>query len=187
MSEKAQVSSIDALKAFRTNLIVYVSKARPTVEEVSGEITRIKTWLERDQRFYWENEVRKRTKEVERTQAAVFGSKLSNSRGAGMAEQMAYRKAKAGLDAAAEKLRRVKQWDRDFENRVAPLVKQLEKVHTVLSLDLTQAIVYLAEVTRTLDAYADIHVTNPDAPAAAAPPADTPAGATAPADSGGET
>jgi hypothetical protein len=171
MPEKAHVSSVDALKAFRTNLIVYVSKARPTVDEVNSEIVRTKDWLEREQRFRWENEARKRSKELERAQAALFSAKISNSRGAGMFEQMAVRKAKQAMDAAADKLRLIKHWEREYENRMQPLVKELDKLHTVLSHDLTLAISYLAQATQTLDDYAAVHATDGlSSPAASEPP-----------------
>jgi hypothetical protein len=171
MPERAHVSSVEALKAFRTNLIVYVSKARPTVDEVNSEIVRTKDWLEREQRFRWENEARKRSKELERAQAALFTAKISNSRGAGMFEQMAVRKAKQAMDAAADKLRLIKHWEREYENRMQPLVKELDKLHTVLSHDLTLAISYLAQATQTLDDYAAVHVTDgASSPAASGSP-----------------
>jgi hypothetical protein len=181
MPPKAHVSSVDALRAFRTNLILYLSKARPTVDEVNSEVVRTKAWLERDQRLHWEHEVRKRGKELERAQGELFNSRISNDRGAGLFQQMAFRKAKAAYDAASDKLRTIKMWDREFENRVQPLVKELEKLHTILSHDLPMAIAYLGQATGTLDAYADIALapdsTNATAPAMPASAADAPADA----------
>src|SRR3954447_4370474 len=110
MPERANVTSVDALKAFRSNLIVYVSKARPTLEEVTGDVMRTRLWLESDRRGYWEAQVRRRTKELERAQQAVFGAGLSKLREVSMAEKMAVRKAKAALEEAEAKLKRVKQW-----------------------------------------------------------------------------
>ena len=40
--QRAHVDSVDALEAFRTTLLVYVSKARPTVEDVSADVLRTK-------------------------------------------------------------------------------------------------------------------------------------------------
>src|SRR2546425_9928747 len=50
------------------------------------------------------------------------------------------------------KLRVLKQWNREFENRVDPLVKQTEKLHTVLANDMIKAIAYLTEAIKTLAA-----------------------------------
>src|SRR2546425_8816157 len=54
------------------------------------------------------------------------------------------------------KLRTLKQWNREFENRVDPLVKQTEKLHIVLANDMTKAIAYLTEAIKTLAAYSEI-------------------------------
>ncbi|MDB6108353.1 MAG: hypothetical protein JWR69_103 [Pedosphaera sp.] len=155
MPERANVTSVDALKNFRSNLIVYVSKARPTLEEVTGDVLRTRLWLEQDRRVYWEAQVRRRTKELERAQQAVFGAGLSKLREVSMAEKIAARKAKIALEEAETKLKRVKQWIRELDQRLEPLTRQLEKLHTILSDDLVQAMAYLAQAADTLEAYAD--------------------------------
>jgi hypothetical protein len=63
----------------------------------------------------------------------------------------------------------LKQWSRVFDNRVDPLVKQMEKLHTVLAHDMVQAVAFLAQAVNTLDAYAEV------APPASAPGAPPPA------------
>jgi chromosome segregation ATPase len=170
MPERANVTSVDALKAFRSHLIVYVSKARPTLEEVTGDVTRTRLWLESDRRVYWEAQVRRRTKELERAQQAVFGAGLSKLREVSMAEKMAVRKAKASLEEAEAKLKRVKQWIRELDQRLEPLTRQLEKLHTILSDDMVNAMAYLAKAAETLDAYAEtapsLAAANPASPGA---------------------
>jgi DNA-binding transcriptional MerR regulator len=155
MPERANVTSVDALKTFRSHLIVYVSKARPTLEEVTGDIMRTRLWLESDRRVYWEAQVRRRTKELERAQQAMFGVGLSKLREVSMSEKMAVRKAKLALEEAETKLKRVKQWIRELGQRLEPLTRQLEKLHTILSDDMVNAMAYLAQAADTLDAYAE--------------------------------
>lgn len=155
MPDRAKVTSVEAIKDFRTALIIYLSKARPTLEEVGMEVVRTKAWLEREQRVYWENQVRIRTRELERTQQALFAARMSTlTSNMLQTQQMAVRKAQRALEDAQNKLMLVKVWDREYENRVQPLAKQLDKLQTVLSNDLSKAVVYLAEITRTLDEYA---------------------------------
>jgi hypothetical protein len=156
MPEKAHVGSLEALEAFRANLIVYLSKARPTLEEVSAEVMRTRLWLEEEQRSHWENEVRRRRRELQEAQQALFSSRLSSFREASAAEQMAVHRTKRDCEAAEEKLRMVKKWDRDFDNRADPLVKQMEKLHTVLAHDMVQAIAYLNQAIDTLSQYAKL-------------------------------
>jgi hypothetical protein len=170
MPERAHVTSVDALEAFRSNLIVYLSKARPTLEEVSAAVQRMRNWLEGEQRAHWENEFRRRSRALEQAQQALFSAKLSNLREASALEVMTVRRAKQARDEAEAKLRVLKQWDRVFDNRVAPLVKQMEKLQTVLAQDMVQAVAYLAQAIQTLDAYAEV------APPTAVPGTAQPAG-----------
>jgi len=156
MPDRAHVTSVDALDSFRAALIVYLSKARPALEDVVADVQRMRSWLDTDQRAHWDREVRLRARKLEEAQAALFSAKLSTFREAGSVEQMMVHRAKRALDEADAKIRTVRQWAKVFDNRVDPLVKQMEKLHTVLTNDMVQAVAYLAQVIATLDAYADI-------------------------------
>jgi hypothetical protein len=156
MPQKAHVTSVDAIETFRATLINYVSKARPTLEEVSADVLRAKLWLQNDQRIHWEGQVRRRAKDLEEAQQALFSARLSNLREESTAEQTAYHRARRALDESQEKLRILKNWNREFDNRIDPLVKQMEKLHTLLAHDLVQATAYLGEVAKTLDSYASM-------------------------------
>ena len=155
MSTRAIVTSVEAVEAFRSMLLVYLSKARPTLEEVSAEVMRTRLWLENDQRVHWESELRRRTKALEEAQQALFSSRLGCLSKETAAEQMAVHRARRLVDQAEDKLRVLKKWNREFDGRVQPLVKQMEKLHTVLSNDMIKAAAYLAETVKTLSAYAD--------------------------------
>ena len=50
----------------------------------------------------------------------------------------------------------MKQWNRVFDNRVDPLVKQMEKLHTVLAHDMVQAVAFLTQAIDTLHNYAGV-------------------------------
>jgi hypothetical protein len=178
MPERAHVTAVDALEAFRSALIIYLSKARPTLDEVSAEVTRTRMWLEDEQRTHWENQQRRRARALQEAQAALFSSRLSTFREASASEQMAVHRAKRAFDEAEDKLRVIKKWNRDFENRVNPLVKQMEKLQTVLAHDMTQAIAFLTRAIDTLHAYAGI------TPAGSAPASAPPAGSSPPEDAG---
>lgn len=155
MPQKAHVTSLEALETFRSNLIVYLSQARPALDEVSAEVVRTRMWLENDQRTHWANQMRRRTKELEQAQQALFSSRLGVLRRETAAEQFAVHRAKAAVVEAETKLRILKKWDREFDGRVQPLVKQMEKLHTVLSMDMVKAVQYLTQAIGTLAAYAE--------------------------------
>lgn len=156
MADKAHVTSLDAINAFRSDLLVYISKARPTLEEVSAEVLRRRMWLENEQRTQLEAELRRRARDLEQAQQALFSSRISNLREETAAEVQAVHRAKRALEETDTKLRALKRWIREFDSRVQPVVKQLEKFHTVLSVDLPKAAAYLEQALRALEAYAEV-------------------------------
>ena len=178
MPRQAKVTSVEAIDSFRSYLIVYLSKARPTLEEVTADVLRMRSWLENEQRTHWENEVRKRAKLLEQAQAALFSSRISNLREESAAEQQAFHRARRALDEAEAKLRVTKKWAREFDNQIQPLVKQMEKLHTIFSNDMTMAVAYLGQAVRTLEAYAGtVPPSAADAGAASEGPDSAPASA----------
>lgn len=157
MAERAKITSVEALDAFRAHLIVYQSKARPALEEISSDIGRLRRWLQDEQRLRWEHEVKKRRKVLEEAQAALFSARLSVIQEVTTTQQFTVSKAKRACDAAEEKLKCVKQWSRKFDTLVEPLLRQMEGLHTVLANDLPKAIALLANTVRTLSDYADLN------------------------------
>jgi len=174
MPDRAHVTSVDALESFRANLIIYLSRARSTLEEVSADVQRMRGWLEDEQRLRWENEVRRRSQALQEAQAALFSAKLSTFREAGSVEQLMVHRAKRALDEADAKFRLVKQWNRVFDNRADPLVRQMDKLHTVLTNDMVKALAFLAQAITTLQTYAKV------TPTLAAGPAPTSGGSPTP-------
>jgi len=156
MAERAQVTSVEAIAAFRAHLIVYLSKARPALEEVSSEVIRTRIWMENDQRRFWQNELRTRSKKLERVQAELFSASLSKLQQASAAQQMAVRKARDAVHEAEGKLAMLKKWDRELENHTDPFMKQINQLQHSLVTDMPRAIAYLDQVIRTLDAYTGI-------------------------------
>jgi ABC-type transporter Mla subunit MlaD len=169
MPERANITAVDVLETFRSHLIIYLSKARPTLGEVSSDVLRTKVWL-----VYWENQVKRCLRRVDDAQQALFGARMSVLSDATSAELMALRKAKQALEEAQGRLARVKQWIKEFDRQLGPMVKQLEKLETVLASDLPGAIAYLAQAIRILDAYTE-SAPPTLAPAATAAPAAAPA------------
>ena len=178
MPERAHVTSVDALEAFRSSLILYLSKARPALDEVGADVVRTRMWLEDEQRAHWENELRRCTRALEEAEAALFSARLSTFREATSAEQMAVHRTKRAFDEAEGKLKVLKKWNRDFDNRAEPLVKQMEKLQTILAHDMVLAVAFLTQAINALHAYART------APPAAAPGQAPSPGASPPAESG---
>lgn len=156
MAEQAQVTSVEAIEQFRAALILFLSSARPALEEVSAEIARAKSWLQNDQRRLWENEMRVRQRKLEEAQQELFSARLSTFQETTSLQQMAVNRWQRATREAEEKIAQLKKWDRELENRSEPLVKQAEQFHTFLTTEMPKAIAYLAQTVKTLEAYASV-------------------------------
>src|SRR5947199_2582969 len=157
MPEQAQVTSVDAIESFRSSLIVFLSKARPTLEEISSDVLRTRQWLENDQREHWDREMRRRRRDLDQAQAELFTARLSRLQQATAAQHMAVHRAQHAVREAEEKLKLLKKWGRELELRTEPMVKLIDQLHGFLNTDMIKAVAYLAEVIETLQAYAEVH------------------------------
>ena len=155
MPGQAKITSVEAIELFRAALILFTSQARPALEEVSSEVVRTRLWLENDQRRYWENELRVRSRKLEQAQQELFNARLSQFQESTSLQHMAVHRAQHAVREAEEKLAAAEKWDRELENRAAPLLKEVEQLHGFLTAEMPKAVAYLAQVVRALDAYAD--------------------------------
>jgi predicted ATPase len=177
----AHVTSVDAIEAFRVALINYMSKARPAIDDAIDDVGRTRDWLQHDQLRFWEAELKRRRRAVEEAEQAVFSARIASLREVSTAENAAVVRARRAMAEAEEKLRAVKKWLRDFDNRVEPLVKQLEQVQTMLGNTTPRAVAHLATIVKALDAYANVSTST-----VVAPPPSTEAAAPQPGTEAGE-
>jgi hypothetical protein len=155
MATQAKITSVEAIEMFRAALIVFTSHARPALEEVSSEMTHTRLWLENDQRRFWENERRVRNKKLEQAQQELFNARLSEFQDSTSLQLMVVHRAQHAVRDAEEKLARLKRWDRELDNRSAPLLKEVEQLHSFLTAEMPKAVAYLSQAVRALDAYTD--------------------------------
>ncbi len=155
MPDEAKVRSIDELDAFRSDLIVFVSKARKAIDSVSDEIRRTRLWVETDRGPFWQAQVKKRTRALEQAQGELMTARMSAFVDNPVLQQQQVRKAKAALEEAEQKVQRCKHWSRSFDSTVQPLAKKLESVTQFIDYDMPQAVQFMAQIIRILDQYAE--------------------------------
>lgn len=173
MAERAKITSVEALEAFRNVLVVYVDKARRTLDEVSDEVRRTRTWVETDRQVHWVGEVKRRTRMLEMKQQELFSARIGTLSEPTQGHQQAVRRARQALDEATGKLDRVRRWARDFENRVGPLARHVDKLRHTLTVDMAKAVAQLEQSLESLHRYAETHP-RPGTPPPAASGPDSP-------------
>jgi hypothetical protein len=156
MGERAKVGSLEALEAFRAQLVVYLSKARPLVGEASTELRRFQGWLATEQTAHWDREFRRRSRAAEEAEQALFSARLSSFRDSMGSEQMLVQKTRRALVEVEEKRRALKGWLRDFPGRTDSLARQVEVLDSVLVQDMGRAVAWLGEAIRRLSEYAEL-------------------------------
>jgi len=164
MPERARLTSLEAVESFRAMLIVYREKAGRVLDEVSDSVVRTRLWLQTTCVEHWKNEVRRCQRELKQHQQELFSARMSGLRDASFVQQAAVKKAQEALRDAEARLQTVKQWNRQFDQRVEPLARQAEKFQQNLGRDLGKAVVWLAELSKTLGAYAELSPTVANAP-----------------------
>jgi hypothetical protein len=178
MATEARVRSLDDLEAFRSSLIVYLTKARRGVDQVGEEVKRTRTWVLNDQRVYWTEQLRKRSRMLDQAKAELMTAKFSTLRDTVTSQEQAVRKATAAVKQAEEKLENVKRWNRDFDRLTDPLMRKLENMKHFLEHTMPEGVVQIGQLHRLLESYAETGITlgspPPAAPAETTPPSDSP-------------
>ena len=153
MADQVKVTSVDALEWFRASLIVFLNKTHNCLDQVTDEIRRTRSWIQHDQRLHWEGEVRRRTRVLAQAEQELLSARMIKLLDNLSAQQAVVHKARRSLDEAAEKLRNVKLWSRDFDSSVEPLTKSLYGFRDHLLQDMPKGISYLVQAQKTLEAY----------------------------------
>lgn len=155
MASKADITSIEALEAFRANLVIFLKKARQAVDEVCDEVRRTRYWVQTDQRSYWQREERRRRKVLDQAEQELMSARISGLRDSTPVQQAAVRKARHALEEAEAKVRSVKMWNLRYDQLADPLAKRIEGIRQQLDDEMPKAIAYLTQARKTLEAYAE--------------------------------
>lgn len=164
MPERAQILSVEALEAFRANLVVYLHSARPALDEVRGEIIRARLWLEMDRKPHWEAQIRRRTQRLQEAEAELFKIRLSPLNSGQEYAQAMVRRGREAVAEAESKLKRIRKWIQEFDEVFGPGSRQIELLRERLATDLGDAVTDLTRITQLLADYAGMAPPTPVAP-----------------------
>ena len=155
MAEQANVSSIDALEAFRADLIRFVEKARVALEDAEGGVRRTRTWLDVDHSNHWMTQMKQRLKQLKQAEAEYYNARITRPDESHAPHKMAVAKARRRVEEAEEKLRVLKRWRMQFDNRVTPLLRRLDPAFYLVGNHLPKGVHALGESIKALQAYAE--------------------------------
>ena len=145
MSAQAQVTSIESLESFRSDLIIYLGQMLPALDEAGGEVMRMRHWLQVEQRGFWDDQLRRRRRKLEEAQAELFNKRISLMNDSVILAQMEMQRAQRAVAEAEQKISALKKWTHELERLAEPLVKQVESLRGYLTGDLGMGVISLAE------------------------------------------
>lgn len=154
MDRQAKVTSVDALAALRSSLVIYLSSVGTSLDGVRDEVRRTRTWLQIDQRAYWGGKLKRLRKQLEQAEAELFTSRLSAMTNHSAARQMAVTRLRRHVRETEERSKIVKKWIRNYDSLVEPLLKKLDGMQHLITHDMPKAVSFLSQAERTLDDYA---------------------------------
>ena len=100
--------------------------------------------------------MRLRARKLEEAKQELFNATLSKFHDSTALKHMAVQRAQRAIAEAEAKLVVLKKWDRELENRAAPLMKQTEQLQGFLATDMARAVAYLDQALKALDAYRNV-------------------------------
>ena len=122
----------------------------------NDEVKRTRTWVESDRHVHWKNEVKRRSRLLEMKQQELFSARIGNLSEPTQGHQQAVRRARKELEEANEKLDRIRRWTREFDNRVEPMARHVDKLRHTLTVDMGKAVLSLRQSIETLHQYAEV-------------------------------
>ena len=150
---EARIRSLDALVEWRSSMIVFQTKARRSVSQITDEVKGTRQWLETVQRPHWEMQIKKRSRKMDQANQELISARFSTLKDNLMVQEQALRKAKVAVKEAEDKLRLTKRWILEYDRVVATPVRKLENLHHYVDHELPKAILHLQQLLTTLEGY----------------------------------
>ena len=155
MATQAKVTSTEAIQSFRSAMIVFMTKAKRSLDDASDAMRRTRQWVTHDQRVHYEGEHRRRRKALEQAEQEMMSARLAGtSQNAIMQRQMAVAKCQRDIADCENKIRKLKSWSMNFDASADPAIKRVDKLRHTLE-EYKKAVAYLDAIQKALDAYTE--------------------------------
>ena len=158
MAQKARVTSIEALEAFRPVLVAFTEETATALLSAESDAGRTAQWLRGDMIPYWKKEVRVRNEDLVRAKSklTVKQHEKEDDERTTVDERKAVEKAKRRLAAAEEKLEKSRRWVRRLEKSQDDFRGAIGAFKTLIDQQMPRAVARLDHSITTLDAYTKV-------------------------------
>jgi hypothetical protein len=152
----ANLTSIDALAAFKAALVQFQAAASDAVIQLTLEARRPVAWIEHDRAQYWPRQVQRACDVVSEARLALQRCELTIDGESGKScydERKALDKAKRRLHECEDKVQAVKRWRVAIRKEIEEFEVQAAKLQHYLESDFTRSLATLARMAQALDQY----------------------------------
>ncbi|MBI2480751.1 MAG: hypothetical protein HYV60_19625 [Planctomycetia bacterium] len=157
MNQSANVTSIEAVHAFRTALVKFEEEARESMTTLELEIRRAVNWIEVDRRRYWPVQVKKASEELAQARNALERCQLkygSDEAPSCYEQKKNYERAKRRLRYCEDQVRKVKQWIQTIRQELTVFDGQMARMRLSVDSELPRAIATISNLLNALERYA---------------------------------
>ena len=161
---KANVKSIESIRAFRADLQEYQESLRQSLDILLAELTRAVDYFESDRAAYWPAQVRRASDNLAAARINLERCQVTTRPEEGPScyeEKKALQKAKARLQHANEKVKVAKKWVIAVRQEVDQFRSRLAQLNFTTDTELPRAMVLLDRLASRLDRYANRTASHP--------------------------
>lgn len=156
MGRLAKVTSIDVIEHFAAAMTCFGEDARTSLEGIDMEVRRALNWIQREQKDYWTQRIRRgwdevniARKELERKLMFYPGDDRPSTHD----ERLALEAAKRRLQLAQEKVEAVKHWSHRAQREANEYIGAIQPLKAWLEFELPKALADLGRMARALEDY----------------------------------
>jgi hypothetical protein len=155
----ANVTSVDALTAFRAVLVKFAAEVEAALVTLDLEARRPVEWIEVDRARYWPQQARKASEMVSEARLALERCQVrisSEDPKYCYDERKMLDKAKRRLQLTEEKVQAVRKWRGEMRKAAEELQAQLARTKHYLESDFAKSLATLDRMTAALASYVEL-------------------------------
>lgn len=152
----ANLTSIDALTAFKAALVQFSATASDALVQLGLEARRPIEWIEHDRAQYWPRQVQRASDAVSEARLALQQCELTIDGDSGRScydERKVLEKAKRRLQESEDKVQAVRRWRVAIRKEIEEFEVQAARLQQYLDSDFTRSLAALDRMAAALDRY----------------------------------
>jgi hypothetical protein len=162
MPDQVKVEDFEVFGQFRVALLKFAQAADHSLTNAESDIARTRSWLEGEQRTFWETQLRKRMEAVTKAKDAVRQKKLYRDAGGRMPsaveEERALAKCVAAMEEAQRKIEAVRKWVPRLEREASLYRGGVARLSRTVADDIPRGVALLDRLAASLEQYVQLEI-----------------------------